>query len=68
MPLGMARRLSVFAHKQRTNQWFETAPKLATISGIDVCEAAAQLAANFALTCPVAFCRTIVRYLRHSKK
>jgi hypothetical protein len=27
----MAGRLSVFAHKQRTNQWFETSPKLATM-------------------------------------
>jgi hypothetical protein len=39
---GTAGRLSVFAHKQRTNQWFETSPKLTTISKIDACKLAAR--------------------------
>jgi hypothetical protein len=49
---GTADRLSVFAHKQRTNQWFETSPKLTTISKIDACKLAARPAVTFALACP----------------
>jgi hypothetical protein len=44
----LAGRLSVFAHKQRTNQWFETSPKLAKMPMLDTDKVAALLAVTFA--------------------
>jgi hypothetical protein len=50
-----AGRLSVFAHKQRTNQWFDTLPKLATMLKMETFKVAAPRAATFALTCSRGF-------------
>jgi hypothetical protein len=47
----IAARLSVFAHKQRTNQWFETSPKLATMRNLDTYKVAALLEFTFSMAC-----------------
>jgi hypothetical protein len=49
---GLAGGLSGFAHKQRTNQWFETAPKLATMPNFDGCKLGAPWAVTEASARP----------------